>query len=374
MTHPIRRKLWNSVALAALLWMVIYILPGWGQFTRIYDKAFFYPFQSLRSSALSAIPFSIGDVLYILGGMALLSTIIRWVYFIARFRSYKQHLLSSVISTLNAALGIYLLFFIGWGANYNKPPLSHTWELGTLVDTSLSKDERKASALASSIAFNKFLLGRINEVAPHYVPLPFGEVNKRAQNYYRLYTNSPVRDGGIGIKTTMFGYFMERMEVEGYYNPFTGEGQVNTDLPSFVMPFLICHEMAHQAGIAAEDDANLMAYALGTTTTDPSFNYSAYLNIWQYANMRLFRRDSVIAKQLEAQLNPLTRAHLDTLDQIYRKFHGQVSRYSSEFYDNYLKLQQQKDGIRSYGNVATSAWQLELKRQKQGVRQRIDIP
>ena len=155
---------------------------------------------------------------------------------------------------------------------------------------------------------------------------------------------------------------MERIGVEGYYNPFTGEGQVNKELPGFVLPFVISHEMAHQAGIAAEDDANLMAYAVGTTTTDSSFRYSAYLNIWAYTNNRLYRRDSTLANQHEAALNPLSRAHLDTLEQLARKYHNEAARYSSAFYDGYLKLQKQKQGIRSYANVTFSAWQQELKR------------
>jgi hypothetical protein len=171
-----------------------------------------------------------------------------------------------------------------------------------------------------------------------------------------------VKQYGLKIKPGLFGYFMRRLGVEGYYNPFTGEGQIDAELPAFTMPFLICHEMAHQAGIASEEDANLMAYALGTTTPDSTFRYSAYLNLWLYANNRLYRRDSTKAKELDSLLNKMTKAHIDTLDQISKKYQSDYTYYSNSLYDNYLKMQDQKEGIRSYSNVVVSAWLLEQKR------------
>ena len=131
--------------------------------------------------------------------------------------------------------------------------------------------------------------------------------------------------------------------------------------------------MAHQAGIAAEGDANLMAYALGTITDDSTFNYSSYLNIWFYANYRLYHRDSVMAKKFESQLNKLTKAHIDTLEQLSIKYQNSMTHYTKELYDDYLKMQNQKEGIRSYSNVAASAWQLEQSRMS-GIKGLVRIP
>ena len=358
-----RRKLWILLILAAVLGILLFVLPDVDGFVRLYDQFIYYPVQSARMIVLGFIPFSIGDILYVAGGLLLLVTIIRWVYYIRRFGAYKERLAASLLRTLNTALLIYVLFLLGWGANYNKPPLGERWGLHPEIIGRTSTDEQKAKNLASITAFDKFLVDKINAAAPQFRSLPFDDLNERARAYYRVYTNSRVKENGLGIKPTLYGFFMERMAIEGYYNPFTGEGQVNKNLPGFTLPFVISHEMAHQAGIAAEGDANLMAYALGTLVHDPVFNYSAYLNIWLYTNNRLYRRDSTMALQLEAKLNPLTKRHLDTLEQLSQKYHNDVARYSTELYDGYLKMQQQKDGIRSYGNVSALAWQLELKRQ-----------
>lgn len=339
-----------------------------------YDSFVYYPLQAGRNVIFGFIPFSIGDILYVVAGAWLLVTLVRWIYFLVKFRHYKFKLTASFFNVITAFVFVYLFFIIGWGANYYKQPLRQYWKLAndSLVN-SLPRGELRHRDSANLIAFNEILVNNLNNYAPHYHSLSFAEIDERTKIYYRLYTDSKVKNNGLQVKPGMFGYFMERIGVDGYYNPFTGESQVNTQLPSFVMPFVISHEQAHQAGIAAEEDANLMAYALGTISDDSTFGYSSYLNIWLYVNNRLYRRDSVLAKQFEARLNKLTLAHLDTLEQLSRKYQNEVARYSSEMYDSYLKMQQQKQGIRSYGNVAASAWLLEQKRKQTG-KMMISVP
>jgi hypothetical protein len=332
----------------------------------LYDSFIYYPLQAARNIIFGFIPFSLGDILYVTAGLWLFIILIQWTYYSVKFRTHKHKLAGSFLNVITVFVFVYLYFVLGWGANYYKQPLRKYWGLANGIQDSLSRDQLRARDSLALVAFNEVLVNNLNNYAPHYRTLSFTEINERAKTYYHLYTDSKVRNNGLQVKPTMFGYFLERVGVEGYYNPFTGEGQVNTSLPAFILPFVISHEQAHQAGIAAEDDANLMAYALGTISDDSAFNYSSYLNIWLYANSRLYRRDSALAKKFEARLNKLTAAHIDTLEQLSRKYQNDVARYSSEMYDSYLKMQQQKQGIRSYGNVAYSAWQLEQKRKLTG--------
>lgn len=361
-----KRKITIPLALLILSVVVSYCLPRCHSAIPFYDRYIFYPFQSLRGCLSGVIPFSIGDVLYVLGGAWLLVTVGMWVYFLVQFSRCKERLAASVLSAVNTVLFVYLFFIFGWGANYYKPPLREYWGLNASDSSEINQslEYKKRKATAALIAFDSFLVSNLNIYAPHYHHLAFKEINERAKTFYKTCTDSRVKQYGLDVKPTFFGYFMDRLAVEGYYNPFTGEGQVVSTLPAYTLPFTVCHEMAHQAGIAAEGDANLMAYALCTATDDSTFRYSGYLNIWIYANNRLFRRDSVLAKQFEAQLNKLTTAHIDTLEQISRKYNNEAAHYSTELYDNYLKMQDQKEGIRSYGNVSSSAWLLEQHRMK----------
>lgn len=355
--------------------IMLFSLPRYAGFVSFYNHFIFIPLQWLRGLLFGFLPFSLGDIIYVAGGIWGLVTLIRWIRYLVKFRQYKLHLAASMLRTLNALLFVYLFFVFGWGANYYQQPLRTYWHLDT-GDSALArlpKDELRLRNTKELITFDSLLVERLNNFAPNYHSLSFKEINKRAEKYYELFTDTKLKTFGIGIKPTMFGYFMDRLAVEGYYNPFTGEGQIVKSLPAFTMPFLVSHEMAHQAGIAAEGDANLLAYAIGATAGDSTFNYSAYLSIWIYANNRLYRRDSVSSKRLETRLNKLTTAQLDTLEEISKKYQNKAANYSSELFDSYLKLHDQKEGIRSYGNATSNAMLWEQKNAIEG-KKVISIP
>lgn len=351
---PYKRKLIILLFLIVFLTVLELTLPYSYPLVSFYDKYIFLPYQTFRNFIFGFVPISIGDILYVISGLLVIVVIIKWGYFSVKFGTHKHYLAHSFLQTIITLSIIYIFFILGWGANYYKPSLSAYWKL-----------ERPQSRVADSIAvltFDKFLINKLNVYAKNYHALTFQQLDERSQNYYRNYTNSPTKLNGLKVKPSLFGYLMQNLAIQGYYNPFTGESQVNRFLPSFMMPFVICHEMAHQAGIAAEDDANLLAYALGTSVHDTAFNYSCYFNLWLYAHNRLYRIDHKMAEKLELQLNKLTNAQLDTLEDIRRRYIGRLSNYSSELYDEYLRLHQQKDGIRSYGNVSLSAWAWEEKK------------
>ena len=336
------------LALACLQLM----LPLNAYTVELYDQYVFRPYQTVRNIIFGYIPISIGDILYLLAGLGILITIGRWIYYVAKFRSHRQILWASFLHALIGIATIYILFFIGWGGNYYKPSLTTYWDL----------DKRKSNEDSAIIGFDRFLVGKINEYAVHYEGLPFRVTDKRARQYYKDYTDRRTRLLGVNTKPSIFGYLMQHLGIQGYYNPFTGEAQVNRFLPSFMLPYVVCHEMAHQAGIAAEDDANLLAYVLSTRVDDTAFRYSAYFNLWLYTNSRLRMQDSTMANMFKQQLNPLSQRHLDTLRDIRRRYSSELSEYSGQLYDGYLKLHHQKDGIRSYNRVSASAWAWEQLR------------
>lgn len=333
---------------ALLLLLAQVWLPTRPHFIENYSSWIFKPFQSGRNAVFGLVPFSIGDILYLLAGIWLITGLAKWIYFIVRFRQHKWHFAHSLFRSINILLAIQIIFLLGYGGNYYKPALSEHWKL------------KVAGWDISNLArYDLFLVEKLNALAPHYEGKNFRTVDDSARQYFRRYTNSRTSLHGLNAKPSMFGYFMQYMGIQGYYNPFTGEAQVNRYLPSFMLPFVVCHEMAHQSGIAAEDDANLLSYALCTMTADTTFKYSGYFNLWLYTHARLKQVDSNLAIQQMALLNPLSLKQRDELREIRSQYRGVISDYSGQLYDGYLRLHNQKDGIKSYFKVALSAWAYE---------------
>lgn len=330
-----------------------YALPHNPNMVRIYNAYIFRPYQSFRNILLGNVPFSVGDILYLGGGVAILVTVVRWFYFLFKFKTHKHYLGHLYIRSMITLCVVYVLFFIGWGGNYYKPSLMSYWQL----------DVKALQNDTSLITYDKLLIDKLNIYSRHYKDLSFNQVDKKAQEYYKAFTDGKTKLHGLNAKASIFGYLMQYLEIQGYYNPFTGEAQVNRFLPPFMLPFVVCHEMAHQSGIAAEGDANLLSYAVcSAVVKDSSFSYSAYFNIWLYAHSRLKAMDSTLANTLKAQLNPLSIAHLDTLRAIRRRYSSDLGDYSGWLYDGYLRMHNQKDGIRSYNSVVLSAWAWELRK------------
>jgi len=349
-----KRKIILLVVLSCLFLIMQFVFPQYLALESLYNNYVFRPFQSIRNLFFGLIYFSVGDFLYLVAFLVCIAVLIRWIYFLIRIRSYHHDLAHSFLNTFISFAFIYLLFFIGWGGNYYKPTLTKFWKL-----SAPKGDDRQ-----NLLLYDQFLIGQLNQLAPGFQGRDFKHVDDSSSVYFRKLVDSKTRLHHMRAKASLYGYFMQYMGIQGYYNPFTGEAQVNGALPRFMLPFVVCHEMAHQSGIAAEDDANLLSYSICSVAPDPAFRYSGYFNLWLYTHFRLKHIDSSQANNLFSCLNALSKSQLDTLKAIRLKYRSGFSDFSSALYDSYLRLHHQKDGIGSYNNVALSAWALELRRRR----------
>ena len=150
------------------------------------------------------------------------------------------------------------------------------------------------------------------------------------------------------------------MGYSGYYNPMTGEGQVNTKVPGFLIPFVACHEMAHQAGYARENEANFVGFLAARESKDSALLYSTYLNMFLYANGELRRLDSAAAKRNMDMLVPGAKKDIDQYRKWLKSYDTVVGDLVDIFYNQYLKLNEQPAGRRSYNQVVN--WLLAYHR------------
>lgn len=333
--------------------VLLFLLLFTGALVRVLGSAYavwfahsgFHSLQSLRCSIFSICSFSFGDLWYILVLIVVVGSVIRWFKIKAwRARAYRM---KSLLVVSNVILGLAILFFVLWSSLYQQPKLAHQ----------LSLNGTNNFGRAELFQFNQILVDRLNSEVSAIDSVSVAVINNDIANLYM--------DAGIGypliVKNSLFSKQLSYLGIEGYFNPFSGEAQINSGIPHFMKPFTIAHELAHQTGIAAEDDANLMAYVHCVTSRNSTYRYSAYFNIWLYAQNRCFRLDSNMANAIKAQLNPISKAHLDVLKRRQIQYQNVLNSWSSQLFDLFLKAGNQSDGIASYGVVVQWAWLWEQK-------------
>ncbi len=337
-----RRLYFRIISLLLLLAAVFHISLAYSSaMVAWYSVHVFQPFQIFRQQVTGFAGFSLGDVFYIAMSVSLIVGTLKFISYLFRFQTKKEKLVGLIGRTYSSIVWLYIVFLLGWGGNYYKPELSAHW----------LKPSIKLVPKAMLYDLDSLMVTRLNYYAAKEPTADYSNLNRRAKFLYRNYTNSVIAKNGLAVKASMLGENLNYFGIQGYYNPFTGEGQINNELPRFMKPFVMAHEMAHQTGIAHEGDANLMAYILSTRTKDVAFNYSAYFNMWLYTHSRLYRVDSNAAKRLKEQLSPLILSHIDTLKQIRKQYKSEVQHYSNDMYDQYLRMLDQEDGINSYYKV-----------------------
>lgn len=78
-------------------------------------------------------------------------------------------------------------------------------------------------------------------------------------------------------KPFFFSDILSRISFTGFFFPFTGEANINVSSPACLIPSTIAHELAHQRGIAEEDEANFVGILACLEDGDPVYCYSACL-------------------------------------------------------------------------------------------------
>ena len=162
-------------------------------------------------------------------------------------------------------------------------------------------------------------------------------------------------------KPIICSFFMSQMNLTGIYFPFSMEANYNNDAYKAKLPCTVCHELAHTRGYIQEDEASFIAVLACIRSDDANYRYAGYLTALTYVRNKIFdyadddkkaEFDSAISDKVWADID----ANREYWDSVKEKkdtvFDSQtVSKISSDFVDNNLKLNGVEDGSKSYGRM-----------------------
>lgn len=315
-----------------------------------YSAQFFGSLSRLMRNITGLFSFSIGDIIYGLFILWLLFQLVKMVRFLltsANNGLKKTYLKDLLYRWLVWGASLYIVFNLIWGINYNRKGIA--WQIG-LEEITYSTEELKQ--------LNQMLLGKVNSSKKEWMQTGLAYPSDKtlfiyaAEAYDSLQKKHPFLEyKPSSLKTSLWGWFGNYASFTGYYNPFTGEAQVNTTVPKFLQPFTSCHEIAHQLGYAKENEANFVGYLAAKSSGKPLFEYSVYLDMFLYANRNLYTTDSTTAKIIRSQLSVPVKEDLKEWRKFNQDHIGIFEPMITWVYGKFLENNEQPQGILSYDAV-----------------------
>ena len=169
----------------------------------------------------------------------------------------------------------------------------------------------------------------------------------RLENEYSF-----ISDIDVAAKKILLSPIMTYTHISGIYIPFTGEANVNTNYPDYVVAFSTAHEMAHQRGIAGEDEANYIAFLACLYSDDVYLYYCAYMNMYDYFLDALLEKDLQMYTYLVENTNEKVLKEMYSYYKFFDKYRdSEVSEFAQNVNDTYIKSMGEEEGTASYGMV-----------------------
>jgi hypothetical protein len=306
-----------------------------------YSNGLYTFISSFSRIVFGVFPFSVGDLCYLITIVFLIV-----IYFKNR-KITKLSWRDRILKILGYFSIFYFFFNMLWGYNYYRVPLFEKLNI------------EKEYSNQDLLNFTQLLIAKTNAI--HFqitkndslkVVFPYSQeqvFEKNINGYQWLSKKIPTfKYDGPSVKKSLFSLPLSYMGFSGYLNPFTNEAQVNDKIPMYNFPTTVTHEMAHQLGYASESEANFIGFLASINNENVYFQYSGYNHALHYCLSNWRFRDEVQFKKLLKTVHPGIIKNYKESEDFWDNYESIVETGFHLFYDRFLKMNQQKDGIDSY--------------------------
>ncbi len=299
------------------------------------------------------IPFSFAEMLLLLAPVILITVIVVGA---RHFCDSTRRMWIYVACIFSVACMVFNLFVWNFAPGYNALPLDQ--KLGL---------ERKPVSAEELAATADILLEELKELEDDILfmetgasrmPYSYTEMNKKLMTAYDKASAKYdfIDDFHSRVKPVMLSEPMSYTHITGVYTFFTGEANINVNFPDYTIPFTAAHELAHQRGIAREDEANFVAFLVCMESDDAYIRYSGALNLYEYVVSALYSANYELYKESYWKQPQTIIEERIAYSEFFDKYRENVVADVSEATNNaYLQSQGTPQGTRSYGMVVDLA-------------------
>jgi len=349
---------WGVKWIWQILAMVLVICTFFPDFVQLaYTKVLFkWGTMGLRIIT-GAVPFAIGEYLYLILLILLIYNIIQHLYKLKNkikssiFTSNTGYLISKKVSVL------FVIFELIWGLNYQQS--SPAREFNLQVPQNYSEQQMDSMSLSLIHQLNDTRSNLSDSLLKKWKKdsllkqtlIHYGSISQQYPFLRYLHPN---------IKWAQLPKLGDYVGYLAFYHPMTGEAIIRQDLPLLTLPFTISHEIAHQLSYASETEANFIAYVLASNSNDPLFEYAMQLQLFTYtqeaqllmiAKSGDFKKWEAVVKRNKALLSPKVLSDRKVIRAFFLSRQNQRIPGSEKLYDQFLIWNKQASGINSYNDV-----------------------
>jgi hypothetical protein len=314
----------------------------------------------------------IGEYVYIILIIVLIINILLGLYKLKNKinkEPFKTYLLRFGKQLTLKLVQLYVVFMLIWGLNYQKSSPAKSFDLK--MDTSYTEVELDSLSLDLMEELNKtrqilsdsFIQKlEVDQVFRNSI-LNYRQLKSR---FPQLTIDKPV------LKEATFPSWGDYLGYLAFYQPISGEAIVRTDVPLLTLPYTSCHELAHQMGYASEAEANFIAFVVATESSDALLRYSMLLQMFTYcqsehlsliAKTGNFEKWKTIVNRNKAMLDAKVIGDRKKIKDFFIQRQHLLIPASTSLYDQFLQLNKQAKGIKSYDEVLL--WVLAYNKSKQ---------
>lgn len=321
---------------------------------KVFVKLFYRPWSLFLSTITSLFPFSLAEVIIIVGPILLTILLIRFLVHSIKAKDDRYIVVGKGIINIFCGVSIVLaLYVLGCGINYNRYPFSYYSGL-TIIESSEDELYDLCESLALRANELRNTIPSVDESGVYDSTMSKKELmleTKRA--YQKISKDYPILSGRYpAAKPIMFSRVMSQMELTGIFIPFTMEANVNVDIPDYSIASTICHELAHLRGFMREDEANYIAYLVCTSSDNVELEYSGVMQALIVAGNALYDKNKERYREVRKLYNEGVYADLADNSAYWREFENTaISNTVTMMNDTYLKANSQEDGVQSYGRM-----------------------
>lgn len=293
----------------------------------------------------SVFPFSVAEISVILTVVIIAFIIIKMI--IKRQKALKY---ITNIAALTACLAF--IFNVTYGSCYYRKSISEILGMYNF-NHNVTDMENTVHILIDEMEDIRSRL-KLNDEEIFTLDLDLDELSSLcSEAFIKAAEENEVFKGNYGcVKGVLLSKPWTYTFVMGMYFPFTGEANINTNIPHSLLPQTVLHEMSHQRGIAREEDADFAAFYV-SRNADDRLKYSADIEALGDLLDCLYASDTEAFKRVSHSMSDGIKMDFNFNSRFWNEYATKVADVSSEINNAYLQSNGQQMGVVAY---SYSAW------------------